>query len=92
VLHLVYYWPTIFQDDKRYVRSCDSCQRMGQPIQPNEIPLQTQLMIEPFEKWDLDFLGPINPPSNQNVHILVCTYYVTKWVEAKAFQGLQNKQ
>ncbi len=23
-----YYWPTIFKDAARYVKSCDSCQRM----------------------------------------------------------------
>jgi len=41
-------------------------------------------MREPLEKWALDFLGPINPPSRQKVYILVSTDYVTKWLEAKA--------
>jgi len=48
------------------------------------MPLQLQVLIEPFEKWALDFFGTINPSSRRKIYILVCTYYVTIWVEAKA--------
>jgi len=83
VLGTGYYWPSIFKDAKKYVKACDSCQRMGQPNHRDEMPLNPQAVLEPFERWALDFRGPINPPSNQRVYILVCTDYMTKWVEAK---------
>jgi hypothetical protein len=51
---------------------------MGQLVQYDEMLLHTQMMVEPFEKWDLDFVGPINPLSRQKVHILVYIDYVTK--------------
>jgi hypothetical protein len=48
------------------------------------MPLKAQVMIEPFEKWALEFVGPISPMSHRKNYILVCTDYVSKWVEAKA--------
>eukprot|EP00253_Pinus_taeda_P028738 PITA_28738 len=61
-----------------------SCQRAGKPGQADETPLRPQLVIEPFERWALDFVGPINPPSDQRTYILVATDYVTKWVEVES--------
>jgi hypothetical protein len=84
VLHPGYYWPSIFKDATKYVRSYDSFQRIGRPTSSDKIPLQTQVMIEPFEKWALNFVGPISPMSRRKNYILVCMDYVTKWVEAKA--------
>lgn len=69
VIQIGYYWPTIFKDDKNFVQACDSCKRARCPRQSNEMPLNLQLVIEPFEWWALDFIGPINPLSNQkNIH------------------------
>ena len=84
VLQTGYYLPTIFKDAKKFVQACDSFQRVGCPGQSDEMPLNPQLVIEPFERWVFDFVGPINPSSRQKRYILVFTDYVTKWVEAKA--------
>ena len=55
------------------------------------MPLQPQVMIEPFEKWALDFVGPISPMSCKKNYILVCTDYVMKWIESKAlFQATEK--
>ena len=55
VLDGVYYWPSIFKYVSKYVKGCDSCQRMGSPTSSDQMPLQPQVMIEPFEKWLLIF-------------------------------------
>ena len=39
------------------------------------------LVIEPFDVWGFDYMGPF-PASNGYTHILVVVNYVTKWVEA----------
>ena len=84
VLQMGYYWPTIFKDAKKFVYSCDAFQLMGKPISSDEMPLQTHISIEPFEKSALDCVGPNSPMSRKKRYILVYTNYVTKWVEAKA--------
>jgi hypothetical protein len=48
--------------------------------------------LEPFDKWTLDFVGPINPSSYYNSYILVCTYYVKKWMESKALSVVTKQE
>eukprot|EP00253_Pinus_taeda_P018501 PITA_18501 len=65
---------------------------MGKPIPRDEMPLQPQVNFEPFEKWGMDFVGPINPPSNQKSYIIVCTDYLTKWAETKAIKAATKEK
>jgi hypothetical protein len=90
-LHSNCFWPTLFRDVMKYVRECDSCQRMGRPIQADEMPLQLQVLIGPFEKWALDFVGPINTPSKGQNHILVALIMLQNgW--KKFFYSKQQKE
>jgi hypothetical protein len=56
---------------------------MERRVQEDEMSLQPHVLIKPFEKWALDFEGPIFLMSRKKKYILVCTDYVTKWVEPK---------
>ena len=39
VLHSGYYWPRIFKDATKYVKGCDSFQRMGRNTSSDQMPL-----------------------------------------------------
>eukprot|EP00253_Pinus_taeda_P011648 PITA_11648 len=92
ILSLGYYWPSIFRDAKEYVRRCDNCQRVGKPDPSNEMSLQPQVLIEPFEKWALDFIRPINPPSKQKKEIVTDqgTQFTSKMME-RLMEGYKIK-
>lgn len=40
----------------------------------------------------MDFIGPIHPPSKQKKYIIVCTDYLTKWVETKAVKAPKGEK
>ena len=54
-----YWWPYLVRDVKTYVGSCDQCQRTGAPAFRNHWPLTPVIPIAPFEKWRINFVGPI---------------------------------
>ncbi|CAM8982834.1 unnamed protein product [Rhodiola kirilowii] len=47
------------------------------------MPQQSILVVDLFDVWAIDFMGPL-PPSYGNQYILVAVDYVSKWVEAVA--------
>ena len=56
---------------------------MGNIIKRHEMPLQGILVVQLFDVWGKDFMGPF-PTSFGNIYILLAVDYVSKWVEAIA--------
>ena len=65
---------------------------MGCPTKSDEMPLTPQITVTPFDKWGMDFIGPIDPLSNGKSYILVCTDYLTKWVEVRAMNNARDEK
>ena len=47
-----------FKDYFEWVKMCDQCQRMGNISKRHEIPLQGILVVQLFDVWGIDFMGP----------------------------------
>ncbi|KAL5543182.1 hypothetical protein UlMin_010892 [Ulmus minor] len=73
-----------------YCSSCDRCQRLGSISHRNMMPLNPILIVELFDVWGIDFMGPF-PNSFGNLYILVAVDYVSKWVEAIACKMNDHK-
>eukprot|EP00253_Pinus_taeda_P025768 PITA_25768 len=83
IIHVGYYWPTLFRDTHEYVRKCRSCQISSGRQRKPAFPLQPVNIDQPFKQWGLDIIGEITPQSSkQHKYILTATDYFTKWVEA----------
>ena len=85
ILRAGYFWPTLFKDSHAYVRKCDTCQHYVRNDLRIEMPLHISLPLVSFEKWGIDYVGPVHPNFSKGmVYIVVATEYLTKWAEAKA--------
>jgi hypothetical protein len=76
-----FFWPTMYEDTKEYIRRCWRCQKHGGITARDAMPLTYNLQIEIFDVWGIDFMGPF-PKSVDCEYILVAVDYVSKWVEA----------
>lgn len=82
------WWPTLFEDMDKWVKTYNVCQRAGKPSQQHFMPMQLIMAQAPFDKWGLDFVGPISPPNKctNTTYILVTTDFMTKQTKAKTMK------
>jgi hypothetical protein len=54
---------------------------VGKPSRRDEMSLMPQVNLQVFDKWVVDFIGPINPPVRRSRarYIITLTKYLTRW-------------
>ena len=85
-----FYWLSLFKDAQSMCRECDKCQRLGKISRRHMMPLNSILVVDLFDVWGIDFMGPF-PSSLGYVYILVGVDYVSKWVEAVPYRAVDHK-
>lgn len=81
ILESGFYWPTLHKDANTFCKSCVRCQHVGKISKRDQMPLNSILVVDIFDIWGIDFMGPF-PSSFGNVYILLAVDYVSKWIEA----------
>uniref|UniRef100_A0A9J7ZV46 Integrase zinc-binding domain-containing protein n=1 Tax=Cyprinus carpio carpio TaxID=630221 RepID=A0A9J7ZV46_CYPCA len=81
-----YYWHTIIQDVKEWVRSCPRCQ-LNDRIKIMPVLHSIKVKKKPWEVFGLDLIGPLPETARNNKCVLTMTDLYTKWVIAEPMQS-----
>ena len=74
VLQSGFHWPSLFKDAHTMCKECEKCQRLGKIYHRHMMPLNPILVVDLFDIWGIDFMGPF-PSSIGYLYIFVAVDY-----------------
>src|ERR1043165_1594311 len=89
-----FYWPSINQDVRRFVLSCDICQRTVDKKVTYRAPMGHLPVLDiPYKCICVDIIGPINPMSSRG-HRYVLTIFdlSTRYPDAIPLKGISTEE
>ena len=81
-IKLKYFWPGMYQEVGRYVRGCEACQRAKRSFHFHPAPLQPMPIVDRFDRWHIDFIGPLKTATDGSRYILLVVDSFSRWCEA----------
>nr|XP_037279889.1 uncharacterized protein K02A2.6-like [Rhipicephalus microplus] len=89
-----FFWTGVTANVKRFVASCDICQRTVPKGRVPHVSLGQSPVIDiPFKRVAIDIVAPIRPPSGQgNRYILTLVDCATRYPEAVALPGIETER
>ena len=86
-----YFWPNQYEDVRKYVKTCDSCQRRKADNQNREgVPRPMPVGQMPFEIVSMDITGPLPVSNNGNEYIVAINDTLTKFAIAEPIPHTQD--
>lgn len=78
-VQLRYYWPRMIEDIRRFVQTCDPCQRRKTLKPTPKAPMKLYQTGVPFQRIAMDICGPIIKSGRCQMYILVISDYFSKF-------------
>ena len=76
-----YYWPSMYENIRQYVKTCEVCQQSKRAFNAKPPPLHPQPVDDVFGRWQMDILSGLPTTKDKYKHILVLVDSYSKWVE-----------
>jgi len=78
ILHVGYFWPSIFKDCILAISSCHECQIYQRKMHAPPAPLQPVITVNPFVKWGINYMTCNPHLAGGHGYIIVAIDYFTK--------------
>ena len=79
-----FWWPNMQADIRKWVPTCDVCQRTRKDAGREKEELHPLPLVRPFQRWSLDFIGRLEKTERGNRWIITGIDHGTKWTIARA--------
>ena len=85
-IKMKYYWSGMYADVNKYVKTCNECQHAKRHYHSHPAPLHPLPTAGVFDRWHMDFLGPLKTAKGGQQYILLVVDSFSRWCEAFALK------